>query len=139
MVIISKDTETKEIEIIGFRKILNNPKDPDYKELRIYIKNGWIPIDPEDDEKELQKAKRKKKLAKENKERRPKYEEMEKNIIKLNNKKLLDEFKEKKSIKYNYINVLKWYNKEIKKVQDKEDIEQSKDEKETKSEGKGAK
>ena len=78
MVIIKKDLETKEIEIPGFRKILKNPKHPDYKELRIYIKNGWIPIDAEDDEKEIQKAKRRKQIAKENKERRPGYEEMEK-------------------------------------------------------------
>ena len=83
MVIIKKDLETKEIEIPGFRKILKNPKHPDYKELRIYIKNGWIPIDAEDDEKEIQKAKRRKQIAKENKERRPGYEEMEKNIKKL--------------------------------------------------------
>ena len=68
MVIIKKDIETKEIEIPGFRKILKNPKSPDYKELRIYIKNGWIPIDSEDDEREIRKAKRRKQIAKENKD-----------------------------------------------------------------------
>lgn len=38
MVITRKDVETKEIEIPGFRKILKDPKHPDYKELKIYIK-----------------------------------------------------------------------------------------------------
>ena len=113
MVIIKKDIDTKEIEIPGFRKILKNPKSPDYKELRIYIKNGWIPIDSEDDEREIRKAKRRKQIAKENKERRPKYKEMEKNIQKLNDKKIIDEFNEKIKIKNNYNNVLKWYNKEV--------------------------
>lgn len=120
MVILRKDLETKEIEIPGFRKILKNPKNPDYKELRIYIKNGWTPIDQEDDEKEIKKAKRRKQIAKENKERRPSYVEMEKNINKLDNKdkqKLLDEFNKKREIKNNYSNVLKWYNKEVKQIQ----------------------
>ena len=57
MVILSKDIETKEIQIEGFRKILKNPRHPDYKELRIYIKKGWIPVDPDDDEREIKKAK----------------------------------------------------------------------------------
>ena len=107
MVILKKDFETKEIEIPGFRKILKNTKHPDYKELRVYIKNGWIPIDPEDDDKEIQKAKKRKQVARDNKARRPKYIEMEKNLQKqINNKKLdpkiLEEFKERKGIKNNY-------------------------------------
>jgi len=134
MVITRKDVETKEIEIPGFRKILKNPKHPDYKELRIYIKNNWIPVDPEDDEREIQKAKKRKKIARENKERRPNYIEMEKNIEKLNNKKLLDEFKTKKEIKHNYMNVLKWYNKEIREIQKGNDTILPKNEKETKNE-----
>ena len=136
MVIGKKDLETREVEIPGFRKILNNPKHRDYKELKIYIKRGWIPIDPEDDEKELQKAKRRKKIAKENKERRPKYEEMEKNIQKLNDKKMLEEFNAKRNIKNNYSNVLRWYNKEMEKVQKGEDTKPQKTEKGTKSEEK---
>ena len=136
MVIIKKDLETKEIEIPGFRKILKNPKHPDYKELRIYIKNGWIPIDAEDDEKEIQKAKRRKQIAKENKERRPGYEEMEKNIKKLDNKKMLDEFKQLTSIKNNYSKVVKWYNEEMKKPQNETKATPQKNEKETKNEGK---
>lgn len=136
MVITKKDIETKEIEIPGFRKILKNPKNPDYKELRIYIKKGWIPVDPEDDEREIKKAKRRKQIAKENKERRPKYIEMEKNIQKLDNKKMLDDFNEKRNIKNNYSNVLKWYNEEMKKIQNKADTIPQKTEKETKSEAK---
>lgn len=136
MVITRKDIETKEIEIPGFRKILRNPKDPDYKELRIYIKNGWIPVDPEDDEKEIQKAKRRKKIAKESKERRPRYVEMEKNIKELNNKKLLDEFNDIRSIKNNYSNVLKWYDKEMQKIQNVVDMTSQKDEKDTKNDKK---
>lgn len=136
MVILRKDIETKEIEVPGFRKILKNPKNPDYKELRIYIKNGWIPVDPEDDQKELQKAKRRKQIAKENKERRPKYAEMEKNIQKLDNKKMLDDFNAKIKIKNNYSNVLKWYNKEMEKIQTGVNATSSKTEKETKSEAK---
>lgn len=136
MVITKKDFETKEIEVLGFRKILKNPKDPDYKELKIYIKQGWIPIDPEDDEREIEKAKRRKQIVKKNKERRPKYEEMEKNIQKLDNKKLLDDFNAKRNIKNNYSNVLKWYNKEMEKIQKGEDTKQPKDKKETKSEEK---
>lgn len=134
MVIISKDLETKEIEIPGFRKILKNPKHPDYKELRIYIKNGWIPVDAEDDEKEIQKAKKRKQISKENKERRPTYKEMEKNIQKLDNKKMLDEFNQLRSIKNNYINVLKWYNEEMRKPQKETKVTPQKNEKETKNE-----
>lgn len=114
MVITRKDIETKEIEIPGFRKILKNSKDPDYKELRIYIKNGWIPVDPEDDEREIKKAKRRKQIAKKNKERRPKYEEMKKAIENLNDIEMLNEFNKKREIKYNYNNVLNWYNDKIK-------------------------
>ena len=112
MVITRKDFETKEIEVPGFRKILKDQKNADYKELKIYIKQGWIPVDPEDDEKELQKANKRKLNAKKNKERRPGYAEMEKTIQKLDNKKMLDEFNALKNIKNNYNNVLKWYNKE---------------------------
>lgn len=126
MVILSKDIETKEIEIEGFRKILKNPRHPDYKELRIYIKKGWIPVDPADDKIQLEKAKKRKKIAKENKERRPSYCEMEETINKLNDKKMLDTFKEKSSIKYNYNNVLKWYHEEMKKVQNGNDTEKPK-------------
>lgn len=114
MVILRKDTETKEIEIPGFRKILKNTKHPDYKELRIYIKKGWIPVDTEDDKRQIEKAKKRKKTAKENKARRPKYIEMEKAIKKLdNNQQLLDEFNKKKAVKNNYKNVLDWYNKNV--------------------------
>jgi len=145
MVITRRDIETKEIEIPGFRKILKDPKNPDYKELRIYIKNGWIPLDPEDDEREIEKAKKRKKIAKENKERRPSYAEMEKNIKKLkDNQKILDEFNEKKVIKNNYINTLKWYNQNVRdkvveqiakeKEQNKADATPKKTEKETKGE-----
>ena len=35
MVITRKDMETKEIEVPGFRKILRNTKNPDYKELKM--------------------------------------------------------------------------------------------------------
>lgn len=136
MIIKSKDLETKEIEIQGFRKILKNPKHPDYKELRIYIKKGWIPIDPEDDERELQKAKRKKQLAKENKERRPSYEIMEKTIKKLDNKKLLEEFEQLKSIKNNYSEVVKWYNREVKNIKKEVKATPQKAEKVVKNEGK---
>lgn len=136
MVITKKDIETKEIEIPGFRKILKNPKHPDYKELRIYIKNGWIPVDPEDDQKEIQKAKRRKQIAKENKERRPSYDEMEKSIKKLDNKTMLDNFNAKKNIKYNYSNVLKWYNKEMEKIQNGEKGTPSNNEKGAKGEAK---
>lgn len=134
MVIIKKDVENKEIEIPGFRKILKNPKHPDYKELRIYIKNGWIPIDREDDEKEIQKAKKRKQIARENKQRRPTYKEMEKNIQKLDNKKMLDEFKQLTSIKNNYSKVVKWYNEEMKKPQNETKATPQKNEKETKNE-----
>lgn len=141
MVITRKDIETKEIEIPGFRKILKNPKNPDYKELRIYIKNGWIPVDPEDDEREIQKAKRRKQIAKENKARRPKYTEMEKNIKKLlDNKKLdkkvLDDFYTKRDIKNNYSNVLEWYNDEMNKIPNEANMTPSKDEKDTKNDKK---
>lgn len=122
MVILRKDFGTKEIEIPGFRKFLNNPKHPDYKELRIYTKNGWTPIDPDDDEKEIQRAKKRKLNAKKNKERRPKYIEMEKNIQKLkDNKELLQEFNKKRETKNNYNNVLKWYNDEVKSKLTEED------------------
>ena len=136
MVIIKRDLETKEIEIPGFRKILKNPKHPDYKELKIYIKNGWIPVDAEDDEKEIQKAKKRKQISKENKERRPTYIEMEKNILKIDNKKMLDEFNQLRNIKNNYINVLKWYNEEMTKPQNETKPTSQKNEKETKNEGK---
>ena len=140
MVINKKDFETKEIEIPGFRKILRNTKNPDYKELKIYIKQGWIPIDPEDDEKELQKAKKRKINAKKNKERRPGYDKMEEKIKKLNdNQKILEEFYKRKSIKNNYNNVLKWYNKEMEKVQNGEKLTPLKSEKETKTEDKQVK
>lgn len=151
MVIVRKDIETKEIEIPGFRKILKNPKHPDYKELRIYIKNNWIPVDPEDDEIEIKKAKRRKQIAKENKERRPSYNEMKENMEKLiKNKKcskeLLTEFEKRKSIKNNYNNVLIWYNKEMKEISTKTDNEandldkiQPEGEKKVKSEEKQAK
>lgn len=151
MVIVRKDIETKEIEIPGFRKILKNPKHPDYKELRIYIKNNWIPVDPEDDEIEIKKAKRRKQIAKENKERRPSYNEMKENIEKLiKNKKcseeLLTEFEKRRSIKNSYNNVLIWYNKEMKEILTKTDNEandsdkiQPEGEKKAKSEEKKAK
>lgn len=139
MVITRKDIETKEIEIPGFRKILKNPKHPDYKELKIYIKKGYIPVDPEDDQRELQKAKKRKLNAKKNKERRPSYAEMEKTIQKLDNKKMLDEFYSRRNIKNNYNNVLKWYNEEMKKIQNKADATPLKSEKETKTEDKQVK
>lgn len=118
MVIKAKDFETKEIEILGFRKILKDPKHPDYKELKLYIKKGWIPVDPEDDEKEIQKAKRRKQVAKENKARRPKYATMKEKVKELikNNKlkdKDLQDLEEKIKIKNNYKNVLEFYNKLI--------------------------
>lgn len=136
MVILSKDIETKEIQIEGFRKILKNPRHPDYKELRIYIKKGWIPVDPDDDEREIKKAKKRKKIAKENKERRPSYKEMEKNIQKLGNEKTLNEFYKNRNIKNNYHNVLKWYNKEIKEGQDGKPTTPSNNEEETKGKSK---
>lgn len=139
MVITRKDFETKEIEVPGFRKILRNSKNADYKELKIYIKQGWIPVDPEDDERELQKAKKRKLNAKKNKERRPSYAEIEKNIQKLDNKKMLDEFNALKNIKNNYNNVLKWYNKEMNKTPNKADATPIKTEKETKTEEKPSK
>lgn len=139
MVITRKDFETKEIEVPGFRKILRNTKNADYKELKIYIKQGWIPVDPEDDERELQKAKKRKLNAKKNKERRPSYAEIEKNIQKLDNKKMLDEFNALKNIKNNYNNVLKWYNKEMNKTPNKADATPIKTEKETKTEEKPSK
>lgn len=139
MVITRKDIETKEIEIPGFRKILKNPKHPDYKELKIYIKKGYIPVDPEDDQRELQKAKKRKLNAKKNKERRPSYDVMEKTIQKLDNKKMLDEFYSRRNIKNNYNNVLKWYNEEMKKTQNKADATPLKSEKETKTEEKPSK
>lgn len=139
MVITRKDIETKEIEIPGFRKILKNPKHPDYKELKIYIKKGYIPVDPEDDQRELQKAKKRKLNAKKNKERRPSYDVMEDNIQKLNDKKMLDEFYSRRNIKNNYNNVLKWYNEEMKKTQNKADATPLKSEKETKTEEKPSK
>lgn len=140
MVITRKDMETKEIEVPGFRKILRNTKNPDYKELKIYIKNGWIPVDPEDDERELQKAKKRKINAKKNKERRPNYDKMEEKIKKLkDSQKILEEFYKRKAIKNNYINVLKWYNDEMKKKQNKADTTPPKTEKETKTEDKQVK
>lgn len=132
--------ETKEIEVPGFRKILRNTKNPDYKELKIYIKNGWIPVDPEDDERELQKAKKRKLNAKKNKERRPNYDKMEEKIKKLkDSQKILEEFYKRKAIKNNYNNVLKWYNDEMKKKQNKADTTPPKTEKETKTEDKQVK
>ncbi len=140
MVITRKDFETKEIEVPGFRKILKDQKNADYKELKIYIKQGWIPVDPEDDEKELQKANKRKLNAKKNKERRPGYDKMEEKIKKLNdNQKILEEFYKRKSIKNNYNNVLKWYNKEMEKVQNGEKLTPTKSEKETKTEEKPTK
>ena len=139
MVITRKDIETKEIEVPGFRKILKNPKHPDYKELKIYIKNKWIPVDPEDDERELQKAKKRKLNAKKNKERRPSYAEMEKTIQKLDNKKMLDEFNALKKIPNNYNNVLKWYNKQMENTLNKADATPLKTEKEAKTEEKPSK
>lgn len=134
MVILRKDIETKEIEIPDFRKILKNPKNPDYKELRIYIKNGWIPVDSEDDKRELQKAKKRKQNAIKNKERRPSYAVIENNIIKLDNKQMLEEFYKRKEIKNNYNNVLKWYNEKMKNLENGKDKTLTKSEKETKSE-----
>lgn len=139
MVITRKDIETKEIEIPGFRKILKDPKHPDYKELKIYIKNKWIPVDPEDDERQLQKAKKRKLNAKKNKERRPSYAEMEKTIQKLDNKKMLDEFNALKKIPNNYNNVLKWYNKQMENTLNKADATPLKTEKEAKTEEKPSK
>lgn len=140
MVITRKDMETKEIEVPGFRKILRNTKNPDYKELKIYIKNGWIPVDSEDDERELQKAKKRKLNAKKNKERRPNYDKMEEKIKKLkDSQKILEEFYKRKAIKNNYNNVLKWYNEEMKKKQNKADMTPPKTEKETKTEDKQVK
>ena len=145
MVIVRKDFDTKEIEIQGFRKILNNPKHPDYKELKLYIKKGWIPVDTEDDEREIEKAKRRKKVARENKARRPSYKEMENNLQKLLNdkkidKSVLDNFKaekENKEIKNNnYSNVLKWYNGEMEKIQKELNKTPKKIEKDTKSDNK---
>lgn len=132
MVIVRKDIETKEIEIPGFRKILKNPKHPDYKELKIYIKNGWIPVDPEDDEKEIEKAKKRKQVVKANKARRPKYIEMEKNLQKLlNDKKLTEEnltnFKNERNKKNNYANVLKCYNKIIENKQEETEEQSQED------------
>lgn len=134
MIIINKDFETKEIEVRGFREILRNPKHKDYKELRVYIKNGWIPIDTEDNEKEIERDKRRKQRAIDNKKRKPKYDNMEDKIKKLNNKTMLDTFYSKKQIKGNYNNVLKWYNEEMKKIQDKEEKVTSKGKAETKIE-----
>ena len=107
MVILRRDYETKEIEIPGFRKILNNPKHPDHKTLKNYTKNGWIPVDHEDEERELEKAKKKKQKAKENRERRPSYKVMEEKLTDLINenkldKKELDNFKAVRDIKNNY-------------------------------------
>lgn len=134
MVIVRKDFETKEIEIQGFRKILKDPKHPNHKELKIYIKNGWIPVDTEDDEKEMQKAKKRKQVLKENKARRPKYVEMEKNLQKLiKDKKIdsaeLENFNSQKAIKNNYAVVLKWYNEIIKNAQNETNAEPQEDKK----------
>lgn len=131
MVILKKDIETKEIEIPDFRKILKNPKNTDYKELRIYIKNGWIPVDPEDDKRELQKAKKKKQNAIKNKERRPSYTVIENNIIKLDNTQMLEEFYKRKEIKNNYNNVLKWYNEQVRNQVNGKNITPTKSEIET--------
>lgn len=141
MVILRKNYETREIEIPGFRKILNNPKHPDYRELKMYIKKGWIPVDTEDDAKELQKAKKKKQVAKRNKELKPSYVEMERNLTNLTNnnkldKKELDNFKQKKDIKYNYQNVLNWYNDIMKTIPNEIDATSKKDTTATKSDKK---
>ena len=141
MVIVRKDYETKEIEIQGFRKILNNPKHPSNKEIKMYIKQGWIIIDTEDDAREVQKAKKKKQIAKENKERRPSYKVMEEKLTDLINennleKKELDSFKTIRDIKNNYKNVLKWYNEIMKTIPNETDATSKKDTTATKSDKK---
>lgn len=137
MVIIKKDIETKEIEIKGFRKILRNPKHPDYKELRIYIKNGWTPIDPEDDEKEIKKAKRREQAIKKTKENKPKYDVMKENIEKLINnnkigKEVLTTFLKRKNDKIKYNDNLQWYN-DLKIAEKIKELEDEKKQKETKA------
>lgn len=141
MVIVRRDYETKEIEIPGFRKILNNPKHPDHKTLKNYTKNGWIPVDHEDEERELEKAKKKKQKAKENRERRPSYKVMEEKLTDLINdnkldKKELDNFKAVRDIKNNYNNVLNWYNDIMKTIPNETDATSKKDTTATKSDKK---
>lgn len=141
MVILRRDYETKEIEIPGFRKILNNPKHPDHKTLKNYTKNGWIPVDHEEEERELEKAKKRKQTAKENKARKPSYVVMEEKLTDLINenkldKKELDNFKAVRDIKNNYNNVLKWYNDIIKTIPNETDATPKKDTTATKSDKK---
>lgn len=126
MVILSKNFETKEIEIQGFRKIINNPKHPDYREARMYIKQGWILVDTEDDAKELQKAKKRKQSAKKNKESRPKYVVMEQtlnDLLKENkiSKEDFDAFMKERKEKNNYKNALSKYNDIMDEVKKKEE------------------
>ena len=138
MVIVKKDYETKEIEIQGFRNILKDQKHPDYKELKMYMKKGWIPVDTEDDAKQIEKAQKRKKNARESQARKPSYEKMESKIKELiKEKKLsnetLDKFYADKKRKYNYNNVLNWYKETIKNIPSETETEIKKDETETKN------
>lgn len=137
MVILRKDYETKEIEIPGFRKILNNPKHPNNKEVKMYMKQGWIVIDTEDDAKELEKAKQRKKTIKKTKENKPKYDVMKENIEKLidNNKlskEVLTTFLKRREDKIKYNENLKWYN-DLKIAEKIKELEEEKKQKETKA------
>lgn len=144
MVILSKNFETKEIEIQGFRKILNNPKHPDYREIKMYIKQGWILVDTEDDAKELQKAKKRKQTAKKNKESRPKYDVMEQTLQELlNEKKITEEaynnFMALRNIKNNYKNALSEYKEIMKKIPKETKATAESDQKEAKNDNKESK
>lgn len=135
MVILRKDYETKEIEIQGFRKILNDPKHPNNKEVKMYIKQGWIVIDTEDDAKELEKAKQRKQIIKKTKENKPKYDVMKDNIEKLidNNKlskEVLTTFLKRREDKIKYNDNLKWYN-DLKIAEKLKELEQEKKQKGT--------
>lgn len=137
MVILRKDYETKEIEIPGFRKILNDPKHPNNKEVKMYMKQGWIVIDTEDDAKELEKAKQRKKTIKKTKENKPKYDVMKENIEKLidNNKlskEVLTTFLKRREDKIKYNENLKWYN-DLKIAEKIKELEEEKKQKETKA------
>lgn len=140
MVIVRRDFETKEIEIRGFRKILQDPKHPNRKEVTMYMKNGWIITDSEDDEKELLKDKKRKQTLKENKARRPSYKEIEKSLNKLlKDKKIeqevLNSFNSQIKIKGSYISVLKWYNEILENIPK----ETNQEPKESKTEAKNSK
>lgn len=137
MVILRKDYETKEIEIPGFRKILNDPKHPNNKEVKMYMKQGWIVIDTEDDAKELEKAKQRKKTIKKTKENKPKYDVMKENIEKLidNNKlskEVLTTFLKRREDKIKYNENLKWYN-DLNIAEKIKELEEEKKQKETKA------